>query len=160
MPISASPARSLSPTALSSGTRCEASSRSVRPPFAATRDGLLDADEVRVEGLVTVMELDLDVGVRLGDVLADTRGVGGVGLGADDDRDQLRVAVEEHVDQCDGRIARRLHRRGDAVARDGDPITGGDRTALGDAVTYGARDLAGANAGGGLQHRGVVGVER
>src|SRR5690242_13681320 len=106
MPISASPDRSLSPTALSSVTRCAASSRSVRPPrsrtwCSATPVGLLDADEVRVEGLVTVVELDLDVGMVLGDVLADARGVVGVGVGADDDRDQLRLLVDEHVDQRD-----------------------------------------------------------
>ena len=47
---------------------------------------LLDADEVGVERLVAVVHLDLDVRVRVGEVLAEARGVVGVGVGTHDDR--------------------------------------------------------------------------
>src|SRR5438874_7570854 len=104
--MSASPAASFGPTLLSSVTRRAASSRSVSGSVAA--GGLLDADEVGVERLVAFMDLDLDVGVRELHVLRDARRLVGIGLGTHDQRDELRVAFQQRVEQRDGSITRRL----------------------------------------------------
>src|SRR3954454_2312835 len=99
MPISARPACSLSPTALRAVTGRGASSRSVRGPGSrrGATGALLDAEEVRVERLVATVHLDLDVRVHVGEMLGEAGGVVVVGLGAQDDRDQFGVVVDQHV---------------------------------------------------------------
>ncbi len=61
IPISASPVASFGPTAFSSSTRWPASSYRVSPATNALFS--FDADEERVERLVTLVDLDLDVGM-------------------------------------------------------------------------------------------------
>src|SRR4051812_44260386 len=104
MPISARPVASFGPTGLSSVTCRSARSCSVMPPGTAVGPALLDADEVGVERLIPFVDLELDVRVRASDVLLDTRGVGGARGGAGDQRDQLRVVVDERIEERDHRV--------------------------------------------------------
>src|SRR5204862_667438 len=108
MPISARPVASFGPTTLSSVTRRSWSSRSVMPLGTGVDPALLDADEVRVERLVPLVQLDLHVRVRAFDVLLDARSVGGAGLGAGDQRHELAVVVDERVEERDDRVDRGL----------------------------------------------------
>ena len=91
--------RACRPTALSSVTRLAASSRSVRPAAIRPSRGLLDADEVRVQRLVALVHLDLDVGVRRADDARETRGVASASASAPSEHGhELAVVVDELVD--------------------------------------------------------------
>ena len=82
-------------------------------------------------------------------------------LGADDDRDQLGLVVDEHVDERDRGVGwptsppRWMPSRVMAIQS---PVAIG--AALGDAVAHRLGDLAGPHAAGRLCHRRAVRVER
>src|SRR5688572_2992380 len=101
MSIIASRSRNLAATPISvSGASC--SSRNV-----SGADVLLHSHEERVQRLVALVDLDLDLRMGIGEVRLEPGAVGATGIGADQDRHELAVEVEELLDQPDGGVGSR-----------------------------------------------------
>src|SRR5690606_17559106 len=71
------------------------------PEWAGRVGGrLLDAEEVGVEGLAAAVELDLEVGVLVGEPALDRGRRGRIGIGARDDGEQLAVGTDQLLEQA------------------------------------------------------------